>query len=402
MQLTLLSGVTFALTFASSVVGHACPWDKSMFGFNYTGSDKQQNPLMQRPFSGNNGWWFHGSHIDMPPHPGDYLEFPAGGETFVEITCDKGASSSYTSNPGGDIRSGNDVCPGNNTLEFHTKNINDVKGCAFAIAYTPATQVKNIKPEDFVVFTVNQTCVWERFTKFEVPADMPACPEGGCTCAWFWIHSADAGAEQNYMNGYACDITGAKSTVPLAKPQVPRRCGADNDAELVKPAAPQNCTYGAKQPLYWYQKEQNTMFEGGHAPPFYNDLYGFKDGAQNDIFQNSQLPAMDWEGAPKTGSLQVVPGVFPSGGSAPASNSNPSPAAPEPSSEPSSTHKAVSPNASASSPAPTQKSTGSSSTSAPPKKCKRSPGAEKNKKRSFLENLIQHKKRQPSRRHNKH
>lgn len=27
------------------------------------------------------------------------------------------------------------------------------------------------------------------------------------------------------------------------------------------------------------------MFEGPHAPPFYNDLYNFKDGAQDDIFQ---------------------------------------------------------------------------------------------------------------------
>lgn len=29
------------------------------------------------------------------------------------------------------------------------------------------------------------------------------------------------------------------------------------------------------------------MFEGTYAPPFYNDLYNFKDGAQNDIFEDS-------------------------------------------------------------------------------------------------------------------
>ena len=29
------------------------------------------------------------------------------------------------------------------------------------------------------------------------------------------------------------------------------------------------------------------MFEGTYSPPFYLDLYNFKDGAQNDIFQNS-------------------------------------------------------------------------------------------------------------------
>jgi hypothetical protein len=67
-------------------------------------------------------------------------------------------------------------------------------GCALAIAQKP--DANDVNPEDFVVFSVNQTCVWNRFTDFQVPADMPACPEGGCTCAWFWIHSPDSGSEQ--------------------------------------------------------------------------------------------------------------------------------------------------------------------------------------------------------------
>jgi len=29
------------------------------------------------------------------------------------------------------------------------------------------------------------------------------------------------------------------------------------------------------------------MFEGTYSPPFYLDLYNFKDGAQNDIFSDS-------------------------------------------------------------------------------------------------------------------
>lgn len=40
--------------------------------------------------------------------------------------------------------------------------------------------------------------------------------------------------------------------------------------------------------------ESQNMFEGGHAPPFYNGLYNFEDGAQNDIFVDSYdfpLPA---------------------------------------------------------------------------------------------------------------
>ena len=31
------------------------------------------------------------------------------------------------------------------------------------------------------------------------------------------------------------------------------------------------------------------MFEGTFSPPFYTDLYNFRDGAQNDIFQDSYV-----------------------------------------------------------------------------------------------------------------
>ena len=62
----------------------------------------------------------------------------------------------------------------------------------------------------------------------------------------------------DYMNGFRCNITGATSTVPIATSRVPRRCGADPDFK--KPdAAPWNCTYGAKQPFYWFQNEQNNV-----------------------------------------------------------------------------------------------------------------------------------------------
>jgi hypothetical protein len=31
----------------------------------------------------------------------------------------------------------------------------------------------------------------------------------------------------------------------------------------------------------------SQMFEGTYAPPFYLDLYNFRDGAQDDIFEDS-------------------------------------------------------------------------------------------------------------------
>lgn len=157
-------------------------------------------------------WWFHG-HLDYPPHAEDVFELPAGSNVTTEIGCNKaslsthvpsvarliftfspppcrlqqGATSYFASSEGGDIRSGDDVCPGSDISEYHTTGIDDVKGCALAIAYK--SNVSDVQPEDFTVFSVNQTCVWTRFTDFSVPQRMPPCPDGGCICAWFWIHS---------------------------------------------------------------------------------------------------------------------------------------------------------------------------------------------------------------------
>ena len=80
----------------------------------------------------------------------------------------------------------NSPCVGQPISQFHTTGFDDVKGCALAIAYK--SNARDVKPEDFAVFSVNHTCVWYLNTAFEVP-DLPECPPGGCTCAWFWIHS---------------------------------------------------------------------------------------------------------------------------------------------------------------------------------------------------------------------
>ncbi|KAI0648942.1 hypothetical protein C8Q79DRAFT_948006 [Trametes meyenii] len=281
MLAAFLLSLASALPLASA---HASIWHPSMYGFNVTDKtfpydNRPVSPLIDYTFD---QWWFHG-HLDHPPNPGDIFELPAGKPATTEIACNKGATTWFNSSEGGDIRQGDSPCPNSDPSAYHTTGLSDVKGCALAIAYK--NDARQVQPEDFTVFSVNQTCVWTRFTDFQVPARMPACPEGGCTCAWFWIHSQDSGGEQNYMNGFKCNITGSTSDVPLAKPQLPRRCGADPDNK--KPAAPGNCTYGAKQPFYWFQKERNNMFEGTYSPPFYTDLYNFKDGAQDDIFVDS-------------------------------------------------------------------------------------------------------------------
>src|SRR5947208_2892622 len=66
----------------------------------------------------------------------------------------------------------------------------------------------------------------------------------------------------------------------INSPSRTHSCGAEGKL----PARPWNCTYGAKSPLFWLQKEGDNMFEGYYSPPLYLDLYNFGNGAQNDIF----------------------------------------------------------------------------------------------------------------------
>ncbi|KAL1700823.1 hypothetical protein EV121DRAFT_263730 [Schizophyllum commune] len=291
---TFLTMLLSALLAARMVEAHAAFWHPSMWGFNVTSNTfaYDNRPVVPLKYMNFTTWWFHG-HLDYPPNDGDFFELPAGKAATAEIACTKGATSFADTNAatGGDVReksNPNDVCPGMKMIEYHTTGVDNVKGCALSIAYK--SDVANVTQEDFTVFSVNQTCVWTRFTDFQVPEKMPACPPGGCICAWHWIHSIEGGGEENYMNGFRCNVTGATSDVALAKPAVPRRCGADlqnNRASSVLG----NCTYGAKQPIWWLNN-QSTLFEAPTAPPFYNDLYNFRDGPQDDIFADTyvQLP----------------------------------------------------------------------------------------------------------------
>ncbi|KZT07590.1 uncharacterized protein LAESUDRAFT_771743 [Laetiporus sulphureus 93-53] len=265
-------------------------WHKSMYGFNVTQQtfnydNRPVTPLVDYTFD---QWWFHG-FLGYPPNPGDAFELPAGQTVNTELSCDKGATSWYASSSGGDAGYGSNwPCPGQPSSQFHTTGEEDVRGCALAIAYKP--DANDVQPDDFVVFSVNHTCVWNLNTAFDVPADMPSCPDGGCTCAWFWIHSDKSGAEQMYMNGFHCDVTGATSTTPIGTPMLPRRCGEDSDFN--EAANPGNCTIGPKYPMYWMQAEQNNMFEGYYMPPAYNDIYGYHDGPQDDIFQDAYISSL--------------------------------------------------------------------------------------------------------------
>lgn len=289
MKVSLFS-TTLSLHLLPSALAHVAFFHPSMYGFNVTDKtfDYDNRPVVPIKEMTFNQWWFHG-HLDHPPNDGDIFELPAGQAATAELACHRGATSYHAGADGGDIRDPNEPnnpCPDSPTDAFHTTGLDDVKGCALAIAYK--SDVGDVVPEDFVIFSVNQTCVWNRFTDFQVPERMPPCPEGGCTCAWFWTHSINSGGQENYMNGFKCNITGSTSPTPLAKPKVARRCGKDPQNDKIEDF-PGNCTYGAKAPFYWFNKERNNMFEGFYSPPHYNDLYNFRDGPQDDIFEDSYL-----------------------------------------------------------------------------------------------------------------
>ncbi|EJU02917.1 hypothetical protein DACRYDRAFT_78824 [Dacryopinax primogenitus] len=232
-------------------------------------------------------WWMHG-HQDLPPNFGDYLELHVGNKFMVQMACDKGATDYYASSDGGDIRDGNWPCPNASSDEWHTRDINDTKGCGFGIAYK--SDVSTVGPEDITIFSVNYTCPWYRYQWFDVPADLPPCDD--CICTFNWIHSPDDGSMQMYQNGYKCKVINSMPGKQLQIPQLARRCGDDPDFN--KPPDPTNCTGGlkggAKQGLYWLQQDGNNMFEGYYAPPYYNALYDFSNGAQTDIFISNGVP----------------------------------------------------------------------------------------------------------------
>ncbi|KAG9007623.1 hypothetical protein FRB94_014141 [Tulasnella sp. JGI-2019a] len=257
-----------------------------MFGFNVTA---QTFPYDNRPMTPMTNysfqkWWFHGL-LDYPPNDGDVFEFPAGGSAIMEIACNKGLTSYWASSEGStDVRQadgypcpgpGEGYGPGQNQSSIHTTSYSDVGGTAIAIVDTD--DINSIQPEDFVVSTVNGTSPWTTLTEYEVPADMPACTGKYCYCAWFWVHNADSGSEQNYMTGFRCKITNISVMAKaLAKPEAPRFCPND----------PKNCTQGAQNPFYWFQAERNNMPEGEYDPPIYQPKYGFYNGAQQNIFVN--------------------------------------------------------------------------------------------------------------------
>ncbi|KAF8191670.1 hypothetical protein K438DRAFT_900332 [Mycena galopus ATCC 62051] len=269
---------------ATVAQAHLAPWAKGMYALNgvsgsidYNTQDVVQ-PLWQLP---QDQWWFHAVNNvpNFPPDDGVFLELPAGETFTVEIASDRGETTlsfdgQYTSDwpDGQNYPSDYNVPTCITSPNMHTQNQSQAAGTAFAISYN--SDITQVTPENLVVFTVRYHTPWLRVTTYDVPADLPACPSGGCICGWGWIPNG-CGEPNMYHLPYKCMVTGATGTKAVGTPKPPVWCEDD----------PSACVTGPKQMLYWNQLEGNNIevsgydLAGEHKSPAYNSKCGFNDGA---------------------------------------------------------------------------------------------------------------------------
>lgn len=243
--------------------------------------------------NGPNGWWFHGK-IDEPPAAGEIAELPAGGKWYTQVSCDKHFTT--WGNPNERYGEEHYACDSYAMLHSGTgqpgdgKTVqHDIKGCALAIAYE--SDPHKVDSNSMVIFSVNYQCPWFKEVEFEIPADLPPCPPGGCHCSWNWSHSPAGGGSEFFMTLFKCNIKGATGNRALPPPKVANKCPWDRN----------NCTVGAKTPFIFNQAEGNNIWQDFTDPPYYNWEYGFANGAQTDLWEkdvsvtNTEWAPNPWE-----------------------------------------------------------------------------------------------------------
>ncbi|PRP87496.1 hypothetical protein PROFUN_00707 [Planoprotostelium fungivorum] len=286
----------------SVAVGHMAMWHPSAFDPEQQNNNANgnANPLADMDY---NTWWWH-SNLNSPPNAtywaaknqrlgltknaGTVFEIPANGVFDLDLASNRaftqwGWTGKYTvddpraaPNPWKDSEFAN-------VTNAHASKRMDVAGCAVGIAYK--SNRFDIKPEDFVIFTVEHDCPARFLQNFSTP-NLPACPNNMCHCAWFWIHKSIGGTDQmlpiepdiqQYMTPFQCNVVNSLANAPqidYANARAPRKC-----------ANPSDCVQGPRHPMIWKVNDQDdNMPQPGHNAPTYSILFGFKNGAQRDIF----------------------------------------------------------------------------------------------------------------------
>ncbi|KDQ08703.1 hypothetical protein BOTBODRAFT_559986 [Botryobasidium botryosum FD-172 SS1] len=284
------SCVVAGLCIVGLAQAHVTAFHKAMYCLNGTSGKNDENndaPVAPLYNLSKNDWWFH--HVNgcdkLPPAAGDFLDLPAGGNFTVELATNRAFTTlSYRGQhtsawpDGGHYPENYSGSPCITQPNMHTKNQKDAAGTAFAISYT--SDLSKVTPENLVVFTVRYNTPWKRVVYYDVPPEMPACPPGGCICAWGWIPNG-CGETNFYMGGYRCRVTNAKNTTSVAAAKPPVWCEGK----------PGSCMQGAKQMIFWNAQSGNNVVLSGYQAdgqpkiPGYNMKMGFRDGAQRDIFR---------------------------------------------------------------------------------------------------------------------
>ncbi|KAK5998284.1 hypothetical protein PT974_00658 [Cladobotryum mycophilum] len=283
------------LSLAASATAHIASFNKGMYckGGNDPNVDDQNTNLVVKPLYQlpKSQWWMQADRgcDKAAPAAGEFLEIPSGGTFMTELAnnrafttlsyngekCTKWQDGADRPEPWTGPNGGQGGCLGDNPDkkggELHTQKQENAAGTAWAISYE--SDISKVSMENLVVFSVRYHTPWYRETHYDVPAGMPPCPDEGCYCAWLWV--ADGCGQPNiYMQNHRCKVTGGDSSKKLAPAKPAAYCKDDQS----------KCVQGAKQMIAWHQADGNNVETPDGTTPMYNQVMGFKDGAQTDIF----------------------------------------------------------------------------------------------------------------------
>jgi len=266
------------LALLGGAVAHMSMWHPAVYDQEPKNKDSNlnSNPLAAMTF---NEWWWHGN-LNFPPPKGTVFSLPANGAADAWLSTNRAFTPfGYPERVDPNPRQAPNPWEGSFFTKVdntHAPHREDVAGCAMGIAYK--SDPRSVRPEDFVIFSVVHDCPARFQQAFQIP-NLPACPTGGCQCAWFWIHKSIGGTDQMYMTPFVCNVTNSRADakpVDVARARAPRKCHN-----------PAHCTQGPRNPMYWMNTERNNMAEDYTFAPTYSILYGFAEGAQKDIFVNT-------------------------------------------------------------------------------------------------------------------
>ncbi|EJD42536.1 hypothetical protein AURDEDRAFT_27173, partial [Auricularia subglabra TFB-10046 SS5] len=291
-----MSAILFVALLVAGVRAHVSAWAKGMYCKNGLSNVDDPNaatpahPLWMLP---TKDWFMHGACRSFPPPKGEYLNIPANGKFTVEMAGNRGATTlSYNGTKVTDWPDGlehppnwsTDIldplfppsrpgCLGSPNIHAHGRA--DAAGTVFAITYKGKGNINAVTLKDFTVFSVLPNTPYKRIATYSVP-NLPACPSGGCLCAWGWVPN-HCGLSNMYMTPFRCKVTNAKKTArAVAAPKPPKWCEGN----------PKACVKGPKQLIAVYQLSGNNIVippllkqkDGQWASPGYNMKTGFSPG----------------------------------------------------------------------------------------------------------------------------